>query len=318
LTETVKKPKVIAIMGPTAAGKTALAIEVVRKFAVQIISVDSAQVYRGLDLGSAKPSADELRLAPHRLIDIRDPWQPYSVAEFVVDAKTAIEDIIGQAQTPLLVGGTMLYFRGLLRGLSELPQGDPSLRARIEAQAKAEGWPILHQLLAQLDPQSAERIAANDAQRIQRALEVFELTGRPISALQAERQGQGLDAQVLKIIISPADRSVLHQRIEERFSSMLKQGLIDEVAALREDPRVDPDSPALRAVGYRQVWQHLDGEFDRDELLQRGIFATRQLAKRQLTWLRKESESAWLDPTREDWVDQGLVQIGHFLSESMC
>ncbi len=313
-----KQPKIIAIMGPTAAGKTALAIELVRQFDAEIISVDSAQVYRRLAIGSAKPSAAELAIAPHRLIDIRDPWERYSVAEFVDDAQAAIEEIVRSGRLPVLAGGTMLYFRALLEGLSEMPDADPALRRRIDTEARARGWPAMHGELAAADPTAADRIQPNDAQRIQRALEVFRLTGRPISELQAQRKTAGLDADVRKIVVSPSDRKLLHQRIETRFAAMLDAGLIEEVRELRAEPRISADSPAMRSVGYRQVWQYLDGEYDRTELRQRGVFATRQLAKRQLTWLRKELDASWFDPTEPEWQSKALAQIGHFLSESVC
>jgi tRNA dimethylallyltransferase len=295
----------IAIMGPTASGKTAFALELAERLGGEIVSVDSALVYRGLDIGAAKPTTEERRGIPHHLIDVREAWQPYSAAEFSTDARTAIEDICGRGKLPILAGGTGLYFHALLRGLAPMPDADPRLRARIAADARVRGWTLLHAELAQVDPAAAARIHATDAQRIQRALEVFHLTGKPISAWQRDAALQpGLPLRVLKLVLAPADRAVLHQRIERRFDAMLEAGFLDEVRALRAVPQLQShpaplELPALRAVGYRQAWEYLDGATSVDEFRDRAIFATRQLAKRQLTWLRGELDALVFDPVRD-------------------
>ena len=300
-----RRPPAIALMGPTASGKTALAIEWAQRLGGEIVSVDSALVYRGLDIGSAKPTAEELAAVPHHLIDIRDPWQPYSAAEFAADARRAIEGIVARGRVPILAGGTGLYFHALLDGLSEMPQADPAVRAELEAEAQAVGWSTLHARLHALDPQAAARIHATDAQRIQRALEVHRISGRTMSAWRGEARARpDLPCRVLRLALAPADRAVLHTRIERRFDTMLDAGFLDEVqglralAPLREHPR-PLDLPALRAVGYRQAWEHLDGASDYPRFRERGIFATRQLAKRQLTWLRGRLDLRWFDPVTE-------------------
>ncbi|GJM10894.1 MAG: tRNA dimethylallyltransferase [Lysobacteraceae bacterium] len=276
-------------MGPTAAGKTGLAVEMARDYPVDLISVDSALVYRGMDIGTAKPDAATLEVAPHRLINIRDPWQPYSAADFVADARKEIARSHQQHRVPVLVGGTMLYYRALRNGLSPMPAADPEVRAALEADARRLGWAAMHQRLKAVDAVSAERIHPNDPQRIQRALEVYEITGKSLTQWHEQQQADRPDWPELSIIVNPQPRAVLHARIEQRFQQMINEGFIEEVATLRSDPRIHADLPSMRAVGYRQVWDYLDGQFDRDELLQRGVFATRQLAKRQLTWLRKET-----------------------------
>lgn len=303
-------PPVVAVMGPTASGKTGLAVEWVQQYPMDIISVDSALVYRGLDIGSAKPDAETLAKAPHRLIDIRDPWEPYSAADFRADALRAMAEITAQGRVPLLVGGTMLYFRALLDGLSELPAADPAVRAELEARIEAEGLAALHAELSEVDPAAAARIDSNDPQRIQRALEVYRLTGRPLSEQQDRAATDPLPYRVLKIVVSPADRTVLHQRIEARFDAMMAQGFEDEVRRLRADERIHADLPALRSVGYRQVWQWLDGLGDRPQMRQKALAATRQLAKRQLTWLRRESDALWYDLDEEHALGgvNGIVQ----------
>lgn len=283
-------------MGPTASGKTALACTLADRFPVDLVSVDSALVYRGLDIGSAKPDAATLARYPHALIDIRDPAQPYSAADFRTDACAAMAAISARGRIPLLVGGTGLYFRALQQGLSALPEADPAVRERLGAEAAERGWPALHARLAEVDPVAAARIGPNDAQRIQRALEVFELTGRPLSELQGAQSRQRFPWRVLKLALLPADRAPLHARIAERFDAMLRAGFLDEVRALRARGNLHADLPAIRAVGYRQAWQHLDGQFDVAELRDRGIFATRQLAKRQITWLRSELDARVFDP----------------------
>lgn len=275
-------------MGPTASGKTALAIELVERGPFDIISVDSGMVYRDMDIGTAKPDATTLARAPHRLIDIRDPADAYSAAEFRRDALLEMARITAAGRIPLLVGGTMLYFKVLLEGLAAMPEADPDLRARLEAEAAAKGWPAMHARLAEVDPVTAARLQPNDSQRLQRALEVWELTGKPLSQWHAEQAPpEPPPFRLTQLAVSPPDRSILHARIEHRFDVMLEQGLIDEVARLRARPGLHADLPSMRAVGYAQVWSHLEGEIDADEMRLRGIYATRQLAKRQYTWLRR-------------------------------
>ena len=286
-------------MGPTASGKTDLAIYLTEHFPIDIISVDSAMVYRGLNIGSAKPSVEELQKAPHRLIDVVDPLEIYSAARFRKDALKEMAKIIQAGRIPLLVGGTMLYFRALLQGLSELPESDEVIRKKLEQQAKEIGWEKMHQRLAEVDAEAAERIHPNDPQRISRALEVYEMTGTAISQLQKEQKAEPLAYQVLKLALIPSDRALLHQRIEKRFSQMLEQGLIDEVKTLRNRGDLHQDLPAIRAVGYRQVWDYLDGIIDYTEMQERGVIATRQLAKRQLTWLRSEKDLTIYDLSQD-------------------
>ena len=291
-------PKLITLMGPTASGKTDLAIFLTEHFPVDIISVDSALVYRGLDIGSAKPSAEELEKAPHRLINVADPSDAYSAARFRKEALKEIADIIQAGRIPLLVGGTMLYFRALLEGLSKLPESDEVTRKNIERQANEIGWEKMHERLAEVDVEAAGRIHPNDPQRISRALEVYEMTGLPMSQLQKEQRSEPLPYEVLKLALIPSDRAVLHQRIEKRFSQMLDQGLIDEVKTLRSRGDLHEDLPAIRAVGYRQVWDYLANRIDYTEMQERGVIATRQLAKRQLTWLRSEKDLTIYDSSR--------------------
>jgi len=295
------RPPAIAIMGPTASGKTAFALECAERLDGEIVSVDSALVYRGLDIGAAKPTWQEQARVPHHLIDVRDPWQPYSAAEFAIDARRAVDDILARNRLPILAGGTGLYFRALLQGLAPMPEADPALRAAIEAEARARGWPALHADLARVDPAAAARIHATDPQRIQRALEVYRASGRPISDWQAAAPRERLPVRVLKLVLAPPDRTVLHARIERRFDAMLAAGFLDEVRRLRALPQLQAvdrplELPAIRAVGYRQAWEHLDGRFDTAGFRDRAIFATRQLAKRQLTWLRGELDARWFDP----------------------
>jgi len=287
-------------MGPTAAGKTGLAVELVRRLPCEIISVDSALVYRSMDIGTAKPGPEILARAPHRLIDIRDPAEPYSAAQFRSDALRQMHDIVSAGRVPLLVGGTMLYFRALERGLTRMPSADPAIRAAIEAEAERLGWPALHARLAELDPASAQRIHPNDPQRIQRALEVYELTGASMSELHARHGAEALPYRVTKLVVAPAERAVLHRRIEARFHAMLEQGLMDEVRALFERGDLHPELPSIRTVGYRQVWDFLLGKVGYAETVQRAMAATRQLARRQLTWLRAEPEAAWFDSLDEN------------------
>jgi tRNA dimethylallyltransferase len=279
-------PPTIFLMGPTASGKTGVAVELVQQLPLEIISVDSALVYRHMDIGSAKPDAETLRIAPHHLIDIIEPDQAYSAAQFRGDALGLMAEITARGKIPFLVGGTMLYFKALREGLSDLPRADPELRAELEARAAKHGWPELHGELAKVDPEMAARLKPNDAQRIQRALEVHALTGEPMSALLGRQQKEAFPYRVLPIVLMPSDRAVLHRRIAERFDLMLEQGLIEEVEWLRVHYPLTAGMPSMRCVGYRQVWQYLEGELPRAELRDRGVFATRQLAKRQMTWLR--------------------------------
>ncbi|AWF79594.1 tRNA (adenosine(37)-N6)-dimethylallyltransferase MiaA [Microbulbifer sp. A4B17] len=283
------KPRVIFLMGPTASGKTDLAMALADRLPVELISVDSALVYRGLDIGSAKPSVEELIAYPHRLIDICDPSESYSAGRFRKDALKAMAEITAAGKVPLLVGGTMLYFRALLEGMAKLPEADAAVRAEIEARAEREGWPALHAELAQVDPQLAAELHPNHSVRIERGLEVYRLTGVPLSQLRREQEAGGIQEQyqVCQMAIMPRDRSLLHQRIELRFRKMLAAGFIDEVQGLLDRGDLHEDLPAIRAVGYRQVWQHLQGQTDYDDMVAAGIAATRQLAKRQLTWLRR-------------------------------
>src|SRR5690606_35942880 len=299
------RPPAIALMGPTASGKSALALDWARRLGGEIVSVDSALVYRGLDIGAAKPTAEERAAVPHHVVDLCDPWQAYSAAEFAADARKAIDGILARGRLPILAGGTGLYFRALLRGLSPMPEADASMRATIDAEARERGWPALHAELGRVDPDAAARIHATDAQRIQRALEVFRLSGRPISQWQRDQPAAPrLPCRVLKLVIAPPDRAVLRARIEARFDAMLAAGFLDEVRALRTLSQLCShpaplDLPAIRAVGYRQAWEHLDGATSLDEFRDRAIFATRQLAKRQLTWLRGELDGRWFDPATD-------------------
>lgn len=301
-----RQPPAVLLMGPTAAGKTDLAVALVERLPFAIISVDSAMVYRGLDIGTAKPDSATLTRAPHRLIDILDPAESYSAARFRTDALGEMDDIRRSGRIPLLVGGTGLYFRALTRGLSPLPEADPALRARLEVERLRHGTSALHARLTRIDPRAAARIHPHDPQRIQRALEVFELTGRPLSALLAGSGAGTLPYQVVKMVVAPSDRQVLHTRIERRFHAMLAGGLIDEVACLRARGDLDLEKPALRAVGYRQVWHYLTGTMGYKTMVERGIIDTRQYAKRQLTWLRGEPDAIWLDKQGDGLLDQAL------------
>jgi len=273
-------------MGPTASGKTPLALALARALPVEIVSVDSAQVYRGMDIGTAKPSRSERGAVPHHLIDIIDPTEAYSAARFRSDALGLMNEITARGRVPLLVGGTMLYFKALREGLSALPDSDESIRAEIDAEAAERGWPAMHAKLADIDPQTASRLKPNDAQRIQRALEVYRLSGEAMSQLLGRKKGAALPFRLIELALVPSDRAELHRRIEARFDTMLERGLVNELRALRKRYALRPTLPSMRCVGYRQAWQHLEGEIDGGELRNRGIFATRQLAKRQLTWLR--------------------------------
>lgn len=309
-----QRPLAIALMGPTASGKTAAAIALAKAYDGEIVSVDSALVYRGLNIGAAKPDVEEQAGIPHHLLDLRDPWQTYSAAEFAAAAAAAVRDIVARGKLPILAGGTGLYFRALLQGLSPMPEADPALRVQITTEAEALGWSAMHAQLAQVDPAAAKRIHATDPQRIQRALEVYRLTGKPISYWQALPGIARLPVRVLKLVLAPADRAVLHQCIAKRFDLMLANGFLDEVRQLRALPQMaaveNPlDLPAVRAVGYRQAWQFLDGEGTAAEFRDKGIFATRQLAKRQLTWLRGELDARWLDPASDMQRLQNAVSL---------
>lgn len=274
-------------MGPTASGKSALALALAQRLGGEIVSVDSAQVYRGMDIGTAKPTADERARVPHHLVDVVDPTEAYSAARFVRDAQAAVAAIRARGRVPILAGGTMLYFKALTEGLSDLPQADAAIRAALDARAAREGWPALHAELARVDAATAARLATTDAQRIQRALEVHALTGKPLSALQGQRApaANALGPSVPLALIPP-DRAALHAAIAARFGAMLDQGLVDELRGLRARHALDPALPSMRSVGYRQAWRFLEGEIDAATLREQGIAATRQLAKRQLTWLR--------------------------------
>ena len=289
------KPLAIFLMGPTASGKTDLAIKLRQQLPVEVISVDSALIYRGMDIGTAKPSKAELALAPHRLIDICDPAESYSAANFRTDALREMQEISAQGKIPLLVGGTMLYYKALLEGLSPLPSADEKVRSEIEEKAALIGWGELHQELSKIDPISAQRINPNDSQRINRALEVFYLTGKTLTELTAQK-GEALPYDILQFAIAPEQREVLHLRIEQRFHKMIELGFQQEVEKLYRRPDLNENLPSIRCVGYRQMWEYLRGDYDHDEMVFRGICATRQLAKRQITWLR-----GWTSPIQ--WLD---------------
>lgn len=306
---TDSRPPVLCLMGPTASGKTALAVELVRRLPLEVISVDSALVYREMDIGTAKPDLETRRVVPHRLVDILDPAETYSAGRFQNDARREIGEIEMAGRIPLLVGGTMLYFRALERGLTELPPADPAVRARLTAELAERGSEALHARLTRLDPVAAERIHPRDPQRIRRALEVCEIAGRSLTELHALSRNESLPFRMVKLIVAPADRQVLHARIEQRFRAMVGQGFIAEVERLRARGDLDLDKPSMRAVGYRQVWRYLDGGLDHAGMIEKGIAATRQLAKRQLTWLRAESAANWLDGTEHRLLDRAIARL---------
>ena len=306
------RPHALAIAGPTASGKTAFALACARRFDGEIVSVDSALVYRGLDIGAAKPTLEERGEVPHHLIDVRNPWETYSAADFARDARVAIDAILARGKLPILAGGTGLYFHALLHGLAPMPEADPAIRAAIAAQATRAGWPALHAELARVDPDAARRIHATDPQRIQRALEVYRASGRPISDWQRAQDRDRPALRVLKLVLAPRDRAELHARIALRFDAMLQAGFLDEVRALRALPALQGhpaplDLPAIRAVGYRQAWEFLAGQGDAATFRERAIAATRQLAKRQWTWLRGELGALWCDPATDQRRMAGLV-----------
>jgi tRNA dimethylallyltransferase len=300
-------PLALFLMGPTASGKTELAIRLRQRFPVEIISVDSALIYRGMDIGTAKPDTEELRQAPHRLIDILDPSEAYSAADFRRDALQQMEEIVAQGKIPLLVGGTMLYYKALLEGLSPLPAADPAIRTQIEQEAAELGWAALHDQLRDLDPVSAERIHPNDPQRLSRALEVYRISGKTLTEL-TKTQGEPIPYRVKQFAIAPKERAELHRRIELRFDKMLDAGFEEEMRALYARKDLHPDLPSIRCVGYRQMWDYLDGNCTLDEAVFRGVCATRQLAKRQITWLRSWDNLTWLD---SDNIDQALELISN-------
>lgn len=307
-------PPALLIMGPTASGKTAVAMALADRFPVELISVDSAQVFIDMNIGTAKPERDLLARYPHRLIDLITPEQSYSAARFRDDALAAMAEITAAGRVPLLVGGTMLYFRTLLQGLADLPQADAALRAEIDAEAAVAGWPALHAKLAVLDPSTAARLHPTDSQRIQRALEICRLSGRPMSALLAESERQKPPYDFLQVALLPSDRAVLHRRIERRFDEMLLGGLDDEVARLREKYRLHLGLPSMRCVGYRQVWEAQDGLYRKPEMRDRGIYATRQLAKRQITWLGNSFDAESYDCLDADLPARIAGRVDAFLS----
>lgn len=304
-TENSLSTPVIFLMGPTASGKTAVAVDLVNALPTDIISVDSAMVYRGMDIGTAKPSAEIQKIAPHRLIDICDPVESYSAGHFVHDALIEIDEIQSNQRIPLLVGGTGLYFRSLQQGFSRLPTADTAIRSRLEAEAQEKGWNYMYKRLLDVDPGSSARIHPNDPQRIQRALEIYEITGKPASDLYARGRMISLDYPVIKIILAPENREQLHATIESRFMQMIEAGLLDEVKQLQERGDLGPALPSMRLVGYRQVCLYLNGDISYNDMIKKGIASTRQLARRQLTWLRSEKNALW--------VDSNKSEISHFL-----
>ena len=306
--------KAVFLLGPTASGKTAVALHLARRFALEVVSVDSAQVYRGMDVGTAKPPAAVRAQVAHHLIDVVDPTEAYSAGRFREDALRLAGEIHARGRTPLFAGGTMLYFRALSEGLADLPRADASLRGELEAEAARRGWPALHAELAALDPATAARVEPTDAQRIQRALEVRRLTGRALSELQAERPAAALPFEALQVALEPSDRAVLHARIADRFDAMLSEGLVEEVRGLRARYRLDANLPSMRSVGYRQVWETLEGARPETTLAARGKAATRQLAKRQLTWLRAMPRVERFDCLRTDLAQAVEERVGRFLA----
>ncbi len=309
-------PPAIFLMGPTASGKTAATIALYQQLPIEIISVDSALVYRGMDIGTAKPDAETLRQAPHHLIDLITPLEQYSAAQFVKDALSLMHAATAKGRIPVLVGGTMLYFNALQHGLSDLPEADQEVRAAIEQEADKVGWPAMHAQLAIIDPSVAARIQPTDSQRIERALEVYRISGQPMSALRAQSCKPELPFNIIKIALVPSERSVLHQRIAERFQLMLKQGFIEEVQTLlAQYPQLTAESPSMRCVGYRQVLAYLNGDIDLNTLGDQGVFATRQLAKRQLTWLRGMNDVHSIDCLENNWLKSALAVINNSIQK---
>ncbi|MCZ8411419.1 tRNA (adenosine(37)-N6)-dimethylallyltransferase MiaA [Achromobacter dolens] len=310
-------PLVICLAGPTAAGKSASTLALAERWPLEIINVDSATIYRGMDIGTAKPSPAEQAQVPQHLLDIRDPAQSYSAAEFRADALRLIDAIRARGRIPLLAGGTMMYYKALRDGLDDLPQADPALRAELEARAARDGWPALHAELARLDPVTAARLAPNDSQRIQRALEICRLSGQPMSALLGrQRAAVGDDHRYLTISLEPSARAALHARIEQRFDAMLASGLLEEVRGLHARADLHPGLPSVRCVGYRQMWAHLDGEISLEEAREQGIAATRQLAKRQITWLRAQPERVIVDCLAADAVARTIDAVATALDDA--
>ncbi|MEJ2131765.1 MAG: tRNA (adenosine(37)-N6)-dimethylallyltransferase MiaA [Gammaproteobacteria bacterium] len=306
--------RAVFLMGPTASGKTELAMDLASRGPFRLVSVDSAMIYRGMDIGTAKPSAAERKRVPQRLIDIRDPSEAYSAADFRTDALVVGEEILAEGEVPLFVGGTMLYFRVLRDGIADMPSGEPEMRMQIKREARARGWSAIHERLRELDPDAAARIHPNDPQRLQRALEVALSTGKPISQWWRDHRQAGiealLDCSLLQLVIAPNERAALHGRIEERFRRMLDRGLVEEVERLRSRGDLDPSLPAMKAVGYRQVWRYLEGEVDHDAMREEAVAATRQLAKRQLTWLRRWEGAYWLDSEHPALLERALKILG--------
>ena len=300
MTRTQKNPPAILLMDPTASGKTAIALELARVLPCEIVSVDSALVYKGMDVGTAKPDRDTLQAFPHHLVDLIEPHESYSAARFRDDALTAMREITERGRMPLLVGGTMLYFKALLEGLNELPEADPMIRLVIDTMAQDGGWPAVHEKLKEVDPETAARLEPGDAQRVQRALEIYYITGKTMRELLQKPRYVYFPYSAIKIALVPGDRSQLHERIEERFDEMLRRGLVRELENLRDEYGLDPAMPSMRCVGYRQAWQHLNGQLSYEELRSHGIAATRQLAKRQLTWLRSMHDVTLFDCIAED------------------
>lgn len=309
------QPPVIFLTGPTAAGKTDQALALHKALPCDIISVDSALVFRGMDIGTAKPDAALRQQIPHQLIDIRDPAQSYSAAEFRTDALAAIDRSLARRRVPLLVGGTMLYYKTLRDGLAPLPPADPAVREQIQQWAQEAGWDAVHSRLQALDPQAAQRIRNTDTQRLQRALEVCLVTGRSQSALLAEQSHTPFPFQLLSLALAPAERSLLHERIAQRFHAMLRNGFAEEVAQLHSRSDLHPGLPSMRCVGYRQMWHWLDGELSREEMIDKGIAATRQMAKRQLTWLRSWPSLDWFDSTAPGSTDAVISHVSRWLEQ---
>lgn len=311
-------PLVICLAGPTAAGKSASTLALAERWPLEIVNVDSATIYRGMDIGTAKPSPAEQAQVPQHLLDIRDPAQSYSAAEFRADALRLIDEIRARGRIPLLAGGTMMYYKALRDGLDDLPQADPALRAELEARAARDGWPALHAVLARLDPVTAARLAPNDSQRIQRALEICRLSGQPMSALLGRQRAAAGDDdnRYLTISLEPSERAALHARIEQRFDAMLANGLLEEVRGLHARADLHPGLPSVRCVGYRQMWAHLDGEISLEEAREQGIAATRQLAKRQITWLRAQPERVIVDCLAADAVARTIDAVAAALADA--